>query len=128
MCNYSAAGKEFRVSCKATETVGTLKQKICNEKGLSLSSVTLYCGPSLLTDETTIVSDLLEFADSFLLELPEAGEIEIQSEAKEVFLLTGSRKNFEAPLRRKFKTVILSAWWPQRGRRINKYIYIYNII
>ena len=99
MCNYSAAGKEFRVSCKATETVGTLKQKICDEKGLSLSSVTLYCGPSLLTDSTTIVSDLLEFADSFLLELPEAGEIEIQSEAKEVFLLTGSSKKFEAPLR-----------------------------
>ena len=64
-----------------------------------MSSVTLYCGPSLLTDETTIVSDLLDFTDSFLLELPEAGEIEIQSEAKEVFLLTGSRKKFEAPLR-----------------------------
>ena len=64
-----------------------------------MSSVTLYCGPSLLTDETAIVSDLLEFANSLLLELPEAGEIEIQSEAKEVFLLTGSRKKFEAPLR-----------------------------
>ena len=66
-----------------------------------MSSATLYCGPCLLTDSTTIVSDLLEFADSFLLELPEAGEIEIQSEAKEVFLLTGSRKKFEAPLRLK---------------------------
>ena len=64
-----------------------------------MSSVTLYCGPSLLTDNTTRVSDLLEFTDSFLLELPEAGDIEIQSEAKEVFLLTGSSKKFEAPLR-----------------------------
>ena len=63
--------------------------------------MTLYCGPCLLTDKTAIVSDLLEFTDSFLLELPEAGEIEIQSEAKEVFLLTGSRKKFEAPLRLK---------------------------
>ena len=83
----------------STYPIGDLKQKICNEKGLSLSSVTLYCGPCLLTDNTTIVSALLEFTDSFLLELPEAGDIEIQSEAKEVFLLTGSRKKFEAPLR-----------------------------
>ena len=99
VCNDSAAGKEFQVSCKATETVGTLKQKICNEKGLSLSSVNLYCGPSLLTDNITTVSDLLEFTDSFLLELPEAGDIEIQSEANNVFILTGSSKKFEAPLR-----------------------------
>ena len=68
-----------------------------------MSSVNLYCGPSLLTDSTTIVSDLLEFADSFLLELPEAGDIEIQSEANDVFLLTGSRKKFEAPLQLKKK-------------------------
>ena len=64
-----------------------------------MSSVNLYCGPSLLTDSTTIVSDLLDFTDSFLLELPEAGDIEIQSEAKDVFILTGSSKKFEAPLR-----------------------------
>ena len=64
-----------------------------------MSSVTLYCGPSLLTDDTARVSDLLDFTDSFLLELPEAGDIEIQSEANNVFILTVSSKKFEAPLR-----------------------------
>ena len=63
-----------------------------------MSSVKLYCGPCLLTDANFLVSDLLEFTDSFLLELPQAGEIEIESE-KDVFLLTGSSKKFDAPLR-----------------------------
>ena len=51
-----------------------------------------------MTDDTLYVTDLLEFTDSFLLELPKAGEIEIESE-KEVFLITGSRKKFEPPQR-----------------------------
>ena len=63
-----------------------------------MSSVTLFCGPCLLTDDTLIVTDLLEFTESFLLELPEAGEIVIESD-KDVFLLTGSSKRFEAPVR-----------------------------
>ena len=86
----------------ASETSGSLKEKICSERRLALSSVTLYCGPCLLTDDTLMVNDLLEFTNSFLLELPEAGEIEIESE-KEVFLLTGSRMKFEPPLRIKKK-------------------------
>ena len=40
----------------------------------------------------------MEFTDSFLLELPEAGKIEIESD-KDVLLLTGSSKKFDAPLR-----------------------------
>ena len=63
-----------------------------------MSSLTLFCGPCLLTDDSLIVTDLLKFTESFLLELPEAGEIVIESD-KDVFLLTGSSKRFEAPLR-----------------------------
>ena len=67
----------------------------------NVSSATLYCGPCLLTNETAIISDLVEFTESFLLELPEAGEIEVQSDPKKVLLVTGSRKKFEAPLQLK---------------------------
>ena len=63
-----------------------------------MSSVSLFCGPCLLKDDTLIVTNLLEFTETFLLELPEAGKIEIESE-KDVFLLTGSSKKFDAPLR-----------------------------
>ena len=91
-------GEEFNLSCGPAETIGTLKEKICDEIRFSLSSVKLYCGPCLLTDADFLVTNLLEFTNSFLLELPEAGEIEIESE-KDVFLLTGSSKKFNAPLR-----------------------------
>ena len=60
--------------------------------------MSLFCGPCQLNDDTLMVTDLLEFTETFLLELPEAGEIEIESD-KDVFLLTGSSKKFEAPLR-----------------------------
>ena len=93
-----SAGEEFKLLCGASDTIGTLKQKISTERRLSLSSVSLYCGPGLLTDDTLLVTDLLEFTDSFFLELPEAGEIEIDSD-KDVLLLTGSSKKFHAPLR-----------------------------
>ena len=86
------------------DTIGTLKQKLCTERRLSLSSVTLFCGPFLLTDDSLIVTNLLEFTDSFLLELPEAGKIEIESD-KDVFLVTGPRKKFHAAMRIK-KTMI----------------------
>ena len=92
------AGDTFKIPYEASDTIGTLKQKISTEKWLSLSSLTLYCGPCLLTDDTLMVADLFEFTDSFLLELPEAGEIEIDSD-KEVLLLTGPSKKFDAPLR-----------------------------
>ena len=93
-----SAGEEFKLLCGALDTIGTLKQRISTKNKISLSSVTLYCGPCLLDDDTLMVNDLLEFTESFLLELPEAGEKEIESE-KEVFLVTGSRKKFEGPFR-----------------------------
>ena len=63
-----------------------------------MSSVMLFSGPCLLADDTLMVTDLLEFTESFLLELPEAGHIEIESE-KDVFLVTGPRKKFHAAMR-----------------------------
>ena len=92
------AGDTFKIPYEASDTISTLKQKISTEKWLSLSSLTLYCGPCLLTDDTLMVADLLDLTDSFLLELPEAGKIEIESD-KDVLLLTGSSKKFDAPLR-----------------------------
>ena len=92
------AGDTFKILCGASDTISTLKQKISTERWLSLSSVSLYCGPCLLTDDTLLVTDLLDLTDSFLLELPEAGKIEIESD-KDVLLLTGSSKKFDAPLR-----------------------------
>ena len=80
------------------DTIGTLKQRISTENKISLSSVTLYCGPCPLDDDTLKVNDLLEFTESFLLELPEAGKIEIESD-KDVFLVTGPRKKFQAAMR-----------------------------
>ena len=67
--------------------------------------MTLYCGPCLLDDDTLKVNDLLEFTESFLLELPEAGKIEIESD-KDVFLVTGPRKKFQAAMRIKKKRKI----------------------
>ena len=67
------AGDTFKIPYEASDTISTLKQKISTERRISLSSVSLYCGPCLLTDDTIMVADLLEFTNSFLLELPEAG-------------------------------------------------------
>ena len=92
------AGEEFKLLCGTSDTIGTLKQKISTKRRLSLSSVSLYCGPCLLTDNGLMVTTLSEFTESFLLELPEAGEIEMESE-EDVFLVTGPRKKFHAAMR-----------------------------
>ena len=99
------AGDTFKILCGASDTISTLKQKISTEKWLSLSSLTLYCGPCLLTDDTLMVADLLEFTDSFLLELPEAGKHKFESD-KDVLLVMGSSKKFDAPLRIKKERIV----------------------
>ena len=104
-----SAGEEFKLLCGALDTIGTLKQRISTENKISLSSVTLYCGPCPLDDDTLKVNDLLEFTESFLLELPEAGKIEIESD-KDVFLVTGPRKKFQAAMRiKKMKKIKIKA-------------------
>ena len=95
------AGRDFKLSCGAFDSVGDLRKKICIETNSSLPTVILYCGPCLLDNDTVMVADLLEFTDCFLLEPPEAGRIEFTTDKKlkDIRLVTGSSKKFKPPMR-----------------------------
>ena len=98
---------DLEFECEPGSTLRDLKVQFEQEEGIGASRQTYFCGLYLLEDDSVLLTDLM-IDDSIRLnvKLPKAGRggnagkggREIWAE-KETWLITGSRNNFDPPLK-----------------------------